>query len=315
MLKLGIIGLNEGNGHPFSYAAIFNGYDPEELQKRCPFALIKEYLPKEHRNENFIDSAKVTHIWTQNRNISEDVAKVSLIENIVDNYTDLIGKVDAVILARDDPWNHLEMAEPFLKAKMPIFIDKQLVSTKDELEKFMKLTGSNYPLMAGSPMRFTRDVANAKKSLQLDKVKTIQGISRVSWMRYGHHLFEGIALLWGLDISWIRSLCDKPDHDILQIHYQSGLNAILEFIPDVQLPIQFKTYSSVDQELSVPFEDFFYSFREMLRAFVKMVNTGEKTIPYEEIISIAKVVLAGDISKKMDGIKISPVTLEPISVK
>lgn len=314
MLRLGIIGLNDGNGHPFSYAAIFNGFDPVQLQARCPFALIKEYLPRDHRNENFIDSAKITHIWTQDKKISEDVAKVSLIPNIVDNYTDLIGEVDAVILARDDPWNHLEMAKPFLQKRMPIFIDKQLVATKDELTEFIKLTGPDYPLMAGSPMRFTRDLAQAKEKLQLDKVKTIQGISRVSWIRYGHHLFEGIAPLWGLEINWVRSLCDKPDHDIIQIDYKSGLNVILEFIPDVQLPIQFKTYSSVDQELTVPFTDFFYSFREMLKAFVRLVETGQKTISYEEMISISKVVLAGDISKKMDGVKISPITLEPISI-
>lgn len=314
MLKLGIIGLNEGNGHPFSYAAIFNGYDPDELQKRCPFALIKEYLPRDHRNENILDSAKVTHIWTQDKNISQDVAKVSLIPNIVDNYTDLVGKVDAVILARDDPWNHLAMAKPFLEKKMPIFIDKQLVAAKTELDEFIKLTGPNYPLMACSPMRFTREVAKAKEKLQLDKAVAIHGISRVSWMRYGHHLFEGIAPLWGLDIEWVRSLSDKPDHDIVQIYYRSGLNVILEFIPDVQLPIQFKVYSSVDQELAVPFEDFFYSFREMLKAFVLMVETGRKAVPYEEIVSIAKVILAGDISKKMDGIKISLITLEPINV-
>lgn len=312
MLNIGIIGLNEGNGHPFSYSAIFNGYDPVELEKSCPFELIKEYLPRDHRNENLIDSAKVTHIWTQDKELSQDVAKVSLIPNIVDNYTDLVGKVDAIILARDDPWNHIEMTEPFLKAKIPIFIDKQLVATKDELEKFMGLTGPDYPLMAGSPMRFTRDVAQAKDKLQLDKVKTIHGVSRVSWMRYGHHLFEGIVSLWGLEIDAVRSLSSKKGHDIVQIHYKSGLNIILEFIEDVQLPIQFTTYSSAEKALSVPFEDFFYSFREMLKAFVSMVETGQKVIPYKEMVDISKIILAGDISKKMGCVAISPSSLEPI---
>lgn len=310
MLKLGIIGLNEGNGHPFSYAAIFNGYDPVALQARCPFALIKEYLPRDHRNENFIDSAKVTHIWTQNKKISEDVAKVSLIPNIVDNYTDLIGKVDAVILARDDIENHLEIARPFLEKKMPIFIDKQLVASKNELDEFIKLTGPEYPFMAGSPMRFTRDVARAKEELKLEQVKTVHGVSRVNWLRYGHHLFEGVVCLWGLEIDWVRSLSQKAGHDIMQIHYQSGLNVILEFIEDVQLPIQLRTYSTVDQERSIPFADFFYSFREMLKAFVVMIETGQKAIPYEEIIKIAKVILAGDISKRLNGRPVSPVSLE-----
>ena len=27
ILKIGMIGYNEGNGHPYSYSAIFNGYN------------------------------------------------------------------------------------------------------------------------------------------------------------------------------------------------------------------------------------------------------------------------------------------------
>ena len=42
-LKLGIIGLSSDNGHPYSWSAIFNGYDPEEMA-RCPFPGIPEYL-------------------------------------------------------------------------------------------------------------------------------------------------------------------------------------------------------------------------------------------------------------------------------
>lgn len=314
MIKLGIIGLNEGNGHPFSYSAIFNGYDPEALKERCSFELIKEYLPREHRNENLLGSAKVTHIWTQDRKISEDVAAVSMIPNIVDNYMGLIGEVDAVILARDDVQNHLEMAKPFLEKKVPLFIDKQLVATKDELDEFMKLAGSDYPFMAGSSSRFTRELAKAKSSIHFDTVKTIHGVSRESWMRYGHHLFEGIASLWGLDIDWVRSLSNREDHGIVQIHYRSGLNVILECIKDAHLPIQWTAYSSSAAPYTVPYTDFFYSFREILSAFVSMVETKKKVIPYQEIISIAKVILAGDISKQNNGVAVSPVTLEPLTV-
>lgn len=312
MIKLGIIGLNEGNGHPFSYAAIFNGYNPDELAKRCPFELIREYLPREHRNENTLDTAKVTHIWTQDKNISENVSAVSLVPNIVDNYTDLIGAVDAVILARDDVYNHLEMARLFLEKRVPLFIDKQLVATKDELDVFTQLAGPEYPLMAGSSTRFTRALAKAKSDIAFDTVKTIHGVSRESWMRYGHHLFEGIACLWGLDIDWVRSLSDKQDHDIVQIHYRSGPNVILECVKDAHLPIQWTAYSSSAAPYFVPYTDYFYSFREMLKAFIHMVATGEKNILYQEMIDIAKVILAGDISKKNKGIRISPVTLKSL---
>lgn len=312
MIKLGILGLNEGNGHPFSYSAIFNGYDPDELQKRCPFSLIKEYLPKEHCNKLFVENAKVTHVWTQDPKLSEDVSRVSLIPNIVSHYIDMIGAVDGVILARDDPWNHLEMAKPFVEKGIPIFIDKQLTSTRDDLEKLISLTGENYPLMACSPMRYTRDVLNARQRPEIQKVKSIHGISRVSWMRYGHHLFEGIAVIWGLDIDSVRSLSQKEDHDIVQIRYKSGMNVILEFIKEVSLPIQFTCFSEYSEPFMVPFSDFFHSFREMMLNFTAMVESGKRPIPFEEIVKIAQIVLAGDISKKSGGIEISPLPLNPL---
>ena len=131
-------------------------------------------------------------------------------------------------------------------------------------------------------------------------------------MRYGHHLFEGIACLWGLDIDWVRSLSSAEHHDIVQIHYVSGLDVILEFIKDIQLPIQFKAYSTVDKEYSVPFTDFFYSFRAMLQAFVTMVETGKQPIPFQGVVGIARIILAGDISKQMDGAYVSPTSLKSI---
>ena len=33
MINIGIIGLNEGNGHPISFSCIINGYDDAELKK------------------------------------------------------------------------------------------------------------------------------------------------------------------------------------------------------------------------------------------------------------------------------------------
>jgi hypothetical protein len=313
MIKIGVIGLNEGNGHPFSYSAIFNGYDPVELQKRCPFALIKEYLPRDHRNEIFIEGAKVTHVWTQDPKLSEDVSKVCLIPHIVQDYRDLIGKVDAVLLARDDPENHLLFARPFLEKGIPLFIDKQLTSTEADLQSLLGLLGDGYPLMAGSPIRYCRDIAEARENRQWEKVKSIHGMSRVNWMRYGHHILEGICSIWGLDICSVRSLSPEPEHDIVQIRYASGMNVILEFVKNAALPIQFTCFSEAEASFTVPFTDYFHGFRQMLIAFESMLETGKPPIPFEEILGIAKVVLAGDLSKKQDGTAISPTTLRPIT--
>ena len=88
-IKLGIIGLSEGNGHPYSWSAIFNGYNPE-FMRNCPFPIIPHYLSKQKFPEDAIHKGQVTHVWTQNRKISENIAKACNIENIANKYTDFI---------------------------------------------------------------------------------------------------------------------------------------------------------------------------------------------------------------------------------
>jgi hypothetical protein len=38
-IRLAMLGMIEGNGHPYSWSAIVNGYNPEEMAK-CPFPMI-----------------------------------------------------------------------------------------------------------------------------------------------------------------------------------------------------------------------------------------------------------------------------------
>ena len=44
------------------------------------------------------------------------VAKAAGIDHVAAEMTDMIGAVDAVLLARDDPEHHRAMAEPFIDA-------------------------------------------------------------------------------------------------------------------------------------------------------------------------------------------------------
>ena len=117
ILNIGVIGSNEGNGHPISFSSIFNGYNKKFLDKYCKFELIKNYLPKFHKNKksNMIKGAKVNYIWTQSKKNSTEISKISKIKYICSSLEEMSNKVDAVILARDDIENHLRMAKNFLK--------------------------------------------------------------------------------------------------------------------------------------------------------------------------------------------------------
>ena len=61
-IRLAILGITPGNGHPYSWSAMFNGYDRELMTRECPFAGIPVYLNKEPAAPLTIPGAKVTHI-------------------------------------------------------------------------------------------------------------------------------------------------------------------------------------------------------------------------------------------------------------
>ena len=78
IIRLAMLGMVDGNGHPYSWSAMFNGYD-EKAMAGCPFAGIPEYLGREPKTSFGIPGAHVTHVWTDDPKDAEHVAKCSLV--------------------------------------------------------------------------------------------------------------------------------------------------------------------------------------------------------------------------------------------
>ncbi len=219
--------MSEGNGHPYSWSAIINGdFDRKEMS-RCGYAGIPLYL--EANNDTLgIDGARVTHVWTQDRKISEHIAKASMIEKVVDNAEEMIGHIDAVILARDDPENHVAMAKPFLDADMPIFIDKPLAISKKDLAYFEEENEKGKLLMSCSSMRYSAECRAVKTEMtSLEEIELATAVGKKDWVKYGVHMLE--ALLALLDDPKVVSVqhVGQPGKDIVTIKFENGLPATL----------------------------------------------------------------------------------------
>ena len=142
--KIGMIGISEGNGHPFSFSSIINGYSDEGLAA-SGWQVIYDYVRRRDRSEFGIDGLQVTHAWTQDETTTKKLCDACLIPERVSQYKDLIGKVDAAIIARDDYENHFEMAMPFLEAGLHVFVDKPLSLDIEELRRFRPYLESGRP--------------------------------------------------------------------------------------------------------------------------------------------------------------------------
>ena len=309
MLNIGIIGINEGNGHPYSYSAVFNGYNEEALEKECPFEIIRKYLKTHHRNQEFIKDARVTHIWTQDKAASTKIAKVSNIPNICESIEELTGKVDAVIFARDDMWNHWKMAGSIFKTGKPVYMDKLLAHNQEDLDKFIAATGPDYPLMTASSFKFAPETEKAKREIDIAKVKSVHGISPCEWVRYAPHLLDPLFHIFGRDVESVQS-AGRDKADAVFLNYRNGLQAVLQVIEGISLPLGLTCHSIgnipprqilyTDPSL----ESYFLSIVNMMQIFTAMADEGAKPVLFKDTVFLNKIVLAAIESREKGNIKI-----------
>ena len=206
------------------------------------------------------------------------------------------------------------MAKISLKKKIPIFIDKLIVPDKKNLKKFKSIS-KNKLFMSCSSARYT-DLIKKKEKIKF-KIKKdtvfVSGYSKKNWIRYAHHLLEGIVKIFGYDVVKVRCLFyDKNKNEIYQLIYRDGLNVILKFSDELHLPINFTCLRKSSYPLHIPYEDYFFSIKAMMHDFNKMVKSKKACIPIKEMVNLSKIVIAGNLSKK-DKLKFySPNTLKVI---
>lgn len=196
MIKLGVIGLSEGNGHPYSWTAIINGYDQAAMED-CGFPVIPRYLEANNANGNRLPGAEVTHVWTQDPALSRKVAAASRIGTIVENFEDMVGQVDAILLARADAENHPRFAAPFLAAGMPIFVDKPFALNLPDAQALLALQRYPSQIYTCTALRHGHEFASLlelAKSGQADWTY-IRAVTPKIWSDYAIHIVEPVVRL------------------------------------------------------------------------------------------------------------------------
>lgn len=292
--------MSKGNGHPYSWAAIINGdFDKNEMDK-CGFGGIPIYL-EANRDTLGIDGAEVTHLWTQERGVSEHIAKASKIENIVEHAEDMIGQVDAVILARDDPENHVAMAKPFIDADIPIFIDKPLAISLEDLNYFKEQNDKGKFIMSCSSMRYANECLTAKTALKtLGKIELATVVGVKDWIKYGIHMLEALfALLDDPKVTSVQHVSESGK-DIVFIKFENGLLASVHLFIDIAPTFQLSLFGSDGWQL-VEIKNSYSMFKENMVDFIKAVREGESRLPFDKTENVIQVLIAAKSSLEQQG--------------
>lgn len=288
-MKIGMIGLSEGNGHPFSFSSIINGYSDSGM-RRSGWAGIYAYLKKRKAAEFGFPGVSVTHAWTQDKAITRRLCEASRIPHAVNRATDMIKDVDAVILARDDYEKHWRMAEPFLKAGLPVFIDKPLSLKTLEIKKFTPFLKKGQ-LMSCSSMRYAVELENFKKnSSSYGKLILVRGAVLNSWEKYGIHLLEGIFSAVRVKPSSVTAL--EAQHESVVINTQGGPLIQIDTLGNKARAFNIEFYGE-KQNSSHVISDNFSMFKKTIAEFIRLVKTGKPVIEASETLELMRILAAG----------------------
>lgn len=310
-LKIGILGMTEGNGHPYSWSAMFNGFHPERM-KSCPFPVIPVYLAKQPKSTIGIPGAHITHIHCDRRADAEDVAASAFIPHIADKPEDMIGQIDAVIVATDIGSEHVRRCRPFVDAGVPVFVDKPLADNEDDLQTFSGWHADGAPILSSSSMRYWKEAQpyHNGRTHELGELRYVSALSPKKWETYGIHQLELIYPIVGPGFESIQNT-GTYERNILHIRHGRGIDINIALIKDM--------FGGGDTLITgttghtyIRGEDSYHCFKTQLDTFVKWLRDGIPPYPFSETQELMKLVIGGIRSREEHG---RPVMLSEIREK
>jgi hypothetical protein len=292
---LGVIGLSDGNGHPYSWSAIFNGYDPVSMEE-CGFPAIPRYLGKQRFPEDAIPGASVTHVWAQDRLIARHIAKATHIATVVERHGEMIGKVDAVLLARDDAESHLEFAAPFLEAGIPVYIDKPLAVSVAAAKRLLSLQRYPGQVFSCSALRYARELQlTPAQRAQVGRLRHIHAVVPKDWDRYAVHAIEPMLLI-ATDRGALEDARSwrTGDATTLAGNFRDGPQFMISALGACPAPIAIRVFGDVGWKELV-FDDAFFAFKAALQEFVHSVVRKDVRIDPDFTLEVVGLIERGRV--------------------
>jgi predicted dehydrogenase len=183
---------------------------------------------------------EVTHVWGETPEFAAKASENGPIANVVVDYQEMIGKVDAVLVDHRHGKYHLEAARPFVAAGMPVFVDKPFSTDLEEgieFARFAKAKGvpiTSYSVLSlqQSALSFAEDMKGIGALRSLVTAGPVDIESQYGGVFfYGVHQVDLICSLVSaapVSISTVR----KGNDGIATVIFDSGAFAIVHCMKD-----------------------------------------------------------------------------------
>jgi hypothetical protein len=292
VIRLGIIGFSEGNGHPFSFAALVNGYDDEAFAG-AGWAVIHRYLQERHPSEFATRNARVVAAWMPSAEMCQTLCAATRIEHMCSSLEEMHRlDLDGVLILRDDAQSHRDIAEPFLRRGVPTFIDKPLTLNMSDLGWFQPYLESGL-LMSTAGLRYARELdALRARTSEYGQVQLVRATVMLDWERYGIHMVEAA---FGVLRRTPVAVEGASGPDRVGIRLDDGTIVEIACLGKVPKLFRFELFGTAGH-FTADLHDNFTAFSRVIGDFVRQVETRVPSIAPEETVSVIKTMIAGRLA-------------------
>ncbi|XOV91764.1 MAG: Gfo/Idh/MocA family protein [Bacteroidota bacterium] len=274
-IKIGIIGAE--NSHTRGFGKMFN------IDKKFP-------------------GVEVKYVWGETEAFAKDAMEKGGIPNMVKDPSEMMGKIDALIVDHRHGKYHLNAARPFVEAGIPSFIDKPFCYTLEEGVEFLKMAKK-----VGTPVTSFSSIAQNEETFDvIEQLKELGDINQVirsgrvdinseygGVFFYGPHTVQPLLYMFGNEVEKVR-IINNGANSGADLVFANGMLASLVFTTK---HYGWQTFVETDEGIielksRVKAADPARNYVDM----VEMFKTGKEPRSYESILSGVAVLEALDRS-------------------
>ncbi len=285
MLKIGMVGSD--NSHAIAYSKLAN---------------VEKIVG---------DKCRVVGIFGQEETRTKEVAREGQIETVVSKLDHLVDMVDAALVVDRHGDLHLEHALPFLEKGLPVYVDKPFAVSLSDCSAMLKVAERSGSLLSSfSSLRIspgTTALAEEAKSIGDIKVAHFAGpcdfeSQYAGPFFYATHVAEIAISLLNDEVASLRA-SRLGENVNVQVFWKGGTLSSFSYLGDAAYHFHaslFGTEKMTAREILGGYS----SYGEVLKAFLLMIETGERPLSNKELLHPIAIVHAIQKSLASEGAQV-----------
>lgn len=236
---------------------------------------------------------------------TKEVAEKGLIPYIAQDPKEFIGKVDAVMVVYRKGRLHVPEILPFIEAGYPVWIDKPVCESIEDINALRAAVEKNNTLITGgSTLKYNYEILTLKDKVETGRIGAVSGgcvnfpgdleNENGGIFFYGSHLIEMMLSVFGYDVKSVTAKTIAPKNSMVIVKYEDKMvNLAFNNLCSSYYVTVYGDKKVVSQEVDISF-----IYKLGFAKFVEMLKTGKMPLSFDDLVKPVYVLNA--IQKSLD---------------